>query len=558
MSQDSDSDHLPFTWWSPERSGRSVSPQPAQPTVKPYICVRDQYEIIEQLAQYDSDIRFQCLAFTQGDGNSEQIRCLRNCINQSKPSILAKAKQVLQQGSVIDSVTYVEDVIRILFCTIHSRPKVFKQFQNSLRKSWKGDGNPEETETLKAIRQAFQISCPETDSIGTFSPSRDDWKRPDLKTKTYYSTPQPKTSTEEREPVSPFSRPHRIRSFSNPSLARPGTRVANPPFDGASKSVDSHSQTTSKNLLHEEDNVPDSSLPDMAHQAIPFRFRQATNGLETPKRRIEQSSFSKEYWAHFDFGSAFPSTKSIPNGVSKDDISLIQKSSPEDRDTSIHHQTPIADTTPRQRAATPTVKHDKSRLRITKDTDESIKSVILATVPAGEYIYVLRAPNYFATRGETPCVKIGISSNVNKRMKQLQDICGLKDLERVKDPLDMPHHHAKRVEQLCHAELSNFNQILKCDSPRCKNKEGRSSEHKEWFAVPEDVALKTVQRWRNFIQQEPYDENGIIHTDWSAKLRPGKFSTPPDTERDDDHEARDRRWTAWLESGIAKINHGLP
>jgi hypothetical protein len=39
-------------------------------------------------------------------------------------------------------------------------------------------------------------------------------------------------------------------------------------------------------------------------------------------------------------------------------------------------------------------------------------------------------------------------------------------------------------------------------------------------------------------------------------LKPGKFSTQPDTEEDEDHEARDRRWTAWLENGITKNNHG--
>lgn len=554
MSEANDSDSFPFTWWAPERSEISLSPPPAQPNTNPYKCVCDPYEIIEQLVHHDSKIRFQCLAFIQCDEGLEQIRCSKSCLDQSESSILEKTKQVLQHNSVVDPVAYVDYVIRILFCTIHGRPKIFKLFQNSLRERWEGDGNPKEAKTLKAIRQAFQISRLETDSGGTSIPSPEISARPKLKTKAYYSSPQPKLSGEAREPIAPFSRLHRIRSFSNPSLPHPVTRVANSTFDGTSTKEDYQTQISPKIFPDEKDNIPGSSFPDLADKAIPFRFRQATTDIETPNPTIEKSSFSKEYWENYDFGSAFPSKKRIANGVSRDDISLIQIPRPEDRDTSIHHQTPISDTTPRQNADNTTVIADKAPVRIIKNTDISIKSMILKAVPAGSYIYILKAPNYFTKMGITPCVKIGISTDVHKRMKQLKQNCGLEDLERVRDPLDIPLHQARRVEELCHKELSNFNRILNCDSLKCRGKKRQNSEHNEWFAVPEEVALKTVQRWRKFIQQDPYDYNGAIYTGWSALLMPGTFRTQPNTERDEDHEARDRRWTAWLENGIAKNN----
>jgi hypothetical protein len=295
------------------------------------------------------------------------------------------------------------------------------------------------------------------------------------------------------------------------------------------------------------------------HQPLSFRFRQAreTEDIETPKYITEQLSFSKDHYKDWDFKTAFNSPSSwplVPKGISKDDILLNQTSKSKIHDTSIHQQISTPDRKSRHKTQEPDGKADGDQHERGWLVDPELKRTILADVSEGAYVYVLQAPDYFIKNKETPCVKIGISADVKTRITQLQKACGLKGLERVKDPMDRPHQLAKRIEQLCHTELSSFNRVLKCTN--CKT--GKETEHKEWFAVPADVALKTVQRWRKFIQQDPYDKNGRIRTHWSEMLYPENTIKQPALERDDDHEERNERWTKWLENGIAKKNHSPP
>jgi hypothetical protein len=142
--------------------------------------------------------------------------------------------------------------------------------------------------------------------------------------------------------------------------------------------------------------------------------------------------------------------------------------------------------------------------------DYNIRRAIQQNVTKEGHVYILKAPKYFQRYfpNEPPLLKIGISTNVSSRMNSLKKECGLFDLTRVEDLEDRPFMLHWKIEELVHTELSNFNRILKCT--RCKGKKGRETQHHEWFAVTEEVALRTVQRWRKFIEQEPYDENGVI------------------------------------------------
>ena len=144
--------------------------------------------------------------------------------------------------------------------------------------------------------------------------------------------------------------------------------------------------------------------------------------------------------------------------------------------------------------------------------------------------------------GQQPWVKIGIAADVNARIAQIKRSCGISDLEQVDDREDVSHPWYYKVEELAHSELANFKQELRCE--KCE------TVHREWFAVPENVALQTVQRWRRFIRMDPYDENGLLKDQWSKMLVLANMMMPGKEEEPDDHELRNERWNRWLDEGF--------
>jgi hypothetical protein len=59
-----------------------------------------------------------------------------------------------------------------------------------------------------------------------------------------------------------------------------------------------------------------------------------------------------------------------------------------------------------------------------------------------------------------------------------------------------------------------------------------------------------VQRWRRFILEAPYDENGILTDHWSEMVKHSNINWQAADEEYDDHERRQNRWDRWLEEGI--------
>ncbi|RDL36005.1 uncharacterized protein BP5553_06617 [Venustampulla echinocandica] len=185
--------------------------------------------------------------------------------------------------------------------------------------------------------------------------------------------------------------------------------------------------------------------------------------------------------------------------------------------------------------------------------DYAVRREIMDGVDKEGHVYILKAPEYFQQNFPEgpPMLKIGKSADIPGRINSLRTSCGLLDLARVEDPEDRPLKLYWKIERLVHAELRNFNQILKCT--KCRGKKGSETEHTEWFAVTEEVALRTVQRWRRFIQQEPYGDNGILKEFWSWKIISDNLPKPKN-EKWDDSKNRDERWTKWLEDGENRSN----
>jgi hypothetical protein len=171
------------------------------------------------------------------------------------------------------------------------------------------------------------------------------------------------------------------------------------------------------------------------------------------------------------------------------------------------------------------------------------------------HVYIFKSPEYFRRffPNEQPLLKIGMAKDVSKRMEDLRGKCGLFDLARVADCEDRPMKFYWKVEELVHTELLNFRRLFNCK--KCMNAKGTETEHQEWFAVDEEIALRTVQRWRRFIELEPYDENGILKDHWSRMIRPKNMEHPDAEEQWNDSQSRDIRWTKWLDEGAKECEN---
>ncbi|KAF1958623.1 hypothetical protein CC80DRAFT_591556 [Byssothecium circinans] len=157
----------------------------------------------------------------------------------------------------------------------------------------------------------------------------------------------------------------------------------------------------------------------------------------------------------------------------------------------------------------------------------NIRGILRQPIDEGNkgYIYVLKAPRFFEAfpsakdRGEQ-WVKIGISRDINKRIKSLKAQCGFEDLVNCGGDFGdaMPMEYLRRIERVCHAELHNFRRPMNCGESanglsRCE------VVHKEWFNVSEDVAIQVIRRWMRFLAQDPYTDVGLLNEFWGKKIR---------------------------------------
>lgn len=164
------------------------------------------------------------------------------------------------------------------------------------------------------------------------------------------------------------------------------------------------------------------------------------------------------------------------------------------------------------------------------------------------YVYVLQNPIWEGY------VKIGrTNQRVLVRNRQIKRKCGIQELERVLDLESSRILNYELLEKLCHAELQIFQRKFRCF---CGTQHRDTQlEHHEWFMIPKGVALDTVRKWRAWLRQFPYDENGNLKPWWCARvgIGPYKMGGPYHkdphylgTEMFENHESRKQRWTSWL------------
>ncbi|KAJ4286738.1 hypothetical protein N0V90_012990 [Kalmusia sp. IMI 367209] len=167
-------------------------------------------------------------------------------------------------------------------------------------------------------------------------------------------------------------------------------------------------------------------------------------------------------------------------------------------------------------------------------------------------IYVLEAPEFFSSfppassRGEQ-WVKIGISTDVIKRMDTLRARCGITDITAIysSDPNTIRMDLLRRIEQVCHAQLNNYRRRMDCKSAGITK--GCRTVHGEWFAVDKEVAKRTVTMWRRFLAYEPYGELGVLDDAWKKKLIDSENYKFEAKYGETEHDLFQRQFEAFIE-----------
>ncbi|ORY12457.1 meiotically up-regulated gene 113-domain-containing protein [Clohesyomyces aquaticus] len=126
--------------------------------------------------------------------------------------------------------------------------------------------------------------------------------------------------------------------------------------------------------------------------------------------------------------------------------------------------------------------------------EKTARKTLTPTELKSGYIYI------FWTRGQFGIAKIGYTKDVNLRLKGWTKQCGQQyqfyKSSTVGECLRICLPHVSRVEKLIHTELKDYRMKMRC--------KGCGKEHREWFEVQEQHAVKVFTKWRDWIQQRPY------------------------------------------------------
>jgi hypothetical protein len=145
---------------------------------------------------------------------------------------------------------------------------------------------------------------------------------------------------------------------------------------------------------------------------------------------------------------------------------------------------------------------------------------------------------------ERKVLKIGKTKTVVERRRQsIVRTCGHDYIEELYDDEKTRFLHFEVAEKIIQAELLNFKHNFSCS---CAVK-----KHKEYFEVANDVAIETVQRWRNFCQRRPYDSRGKLRPFWAHRL--ANRAQGHALEMAGDHQQRADRWRKFTEASDVEI-----
>ncbi|KAL9633483.1 MAG: hypothetical protein Q9164_004673 [Protoblastenia rupestris] len=136
------------------------------------------------------------------------------------------------------------------------------------------------------------------------------------------------------------------------------------------------------------------------------------------------------------------------------------------------------------------------------------------------YIYVLQIPKC------PGYVKIGWTTQTIKKRKQQIQSCIPSPLSSELNDTICKVKYPKRVEALIFEDLCNERRgfFCPCNNDRRKHRSDEINEiqslteHSEWFELDALRSTHYVNKWRNWMQTEPYGINGVLREKWTRRI----------------------------------------
>lgn len=175
-----------------------------------------------------------------------------------------------------------------------------------------------------------------------------------------------------------------------------------------------------------------------------------------------------------------------------------------------------------------------------------IKKLLRSPINQDGFVYIFKA--YWNSK---LIVKIGITKDVENRLQQLSRGCCSTTLRDMTEFTSIDVILRDRVEALVHKELQAF----KMDATWCKCK------HHEYFDIPPEVALKSIERWKLFVENGAYTSEGTIDNIWAQQInelqRPSQEELDAfKNDMDKHHQLRDERYQRWIKQSILVVKRG--
>ncbi|KAK4902068.1 hypothetical protein LTR27_000970 [Elasticomyces elasticus] len=179
------------------------------------------------------------------------------------------------------------------------------------------------------------------------------------------------------------------------------------------------------------------------------------------------------------------------------------------------------------------------------------------------WVYIVRDP-------ELDLVKIGSTQNrIGTRVRAVQTQCKatshdwkiIRGEQEERDQQEVPIYAYKLLEKLVQADLAPHRWYFECACGLNKPKIVPGyTQHQEWFDVSDQTALATLQLWRSFLLQMPFDfpsSGGKLQLNpkWHKRLSQCQFSFDASDENHDTHELRLDRWRGLLDDTALKSRH---
>lgn len=253
-------------------------------------------------------------------------------------------------------------------------------------------------------------------------------------------------------------------------------------------------------------------------------------------------------------GSPLPKGRNNKTGLDKSQLPSLRPYDLPTSETTATHPTPglaeqdttMSDTAMRDTSAPETSKEKipLTALEVDDKLRERIKKKLLKKESKMGKVYIFRDTE--PTRNHQ--LKIGFTTQtITARQKKIEHRCHTKLY-----PIYYSYsfNNYGRAEGLVHLDLANL-----CRPFSCKD-----TLHKEWFEVSEDMAVLTVERWVDFMRQDPYESNGELKSVWRDRLNTMEAPSLNPPENPLDHDLRWARWKfveppSWPVKWVNALSH---